>query len=450
MADGVLFQRLRAKEESEKKITEEVNSTIVKPTEGEQASVKTLTDQIAEEFRDELIAKDINDAQLNAKIAKAIHERVDALNIPFERKKRIEKVAKDNIIGYGPIQPYIEDPAVTEIIIQRYDSIRIEKGGRIGKVTAAFTSEEHLRNVINRILQPINKQINLSTPIADGELKDGSRICAMIPPVAPDGATAAIRKFNNNKLTAERYLEYRSLTSEMMDFLEKCVKGRISIFISGGTGTGKTTFLNMLSGYIPEKELLITIEDTLELQLRHQNIRRFQTRAGGENLQPVGTRELVKAALRSRPDRIVVGEIRDRSIVDMLDAMSTGHEGSMSTGHANNPYNLVNVRMPMLFSQDADSNFSEESRALQISEAIQLIVQLGRLANGRRLVTHITAVDGLTEEKRVKLVDLFRYDEDRDMFYATGEIPERILELLKSKQILIDKSIFARKDVESE
>lgn len=350
-------------------------------------------------------------------------------------------MAIQNIIGLGPLQQYLDNPAITEIVVQRYDNIVVEIKGKIRSVKACFSDEEALQNVINRILQPIGRAVNLSTPRVDARLQDGSRVCATIPPISPHGATLTIRKFNNSMMVASKYLELKSISQEMLDFLEKCVRGKVSIFVSGGTGTGKTTFLNMLSSFIPEDELLITIEDTLELQLKQKNVRSLETREiKNANMDSIDMSALVKASLRMRPDRIIVGETRDGAVVSLLSAMSTGHEGSMSTGHANSPENLVNVRIPTMMEMDKDSSYSEKAKALMIAEAIQLIVQLRRLPNGRRVTSNICSVEGIDRNGKVLLQNIFVYDFQKDKYIYTGNFPKKIANHLEMNGVPLDPS----------
>ena len=245
-------------------------------------------------------------------------------------------------------------------------------------------------------------------------------------------------------MTPQRYLDLRSLNEEMLEFLKLCVRGKISIYVSGGTGTGKTTFLNMLSSFLPENELIITIEDTLELQLKQKNVRSYETRQiNAGNMMVVDMSALVKASLRQRPDRIIVGETRDGAVVSLLTAMSTGHEGSMSTGHANSPFNLVNVRIPTMIEMDKTSTFSERAQAMMISEALQLIVQLRRLPDGRRVVSQVTEVGGLDKKSgAVILEDIFVYNIEKNDFEQTGYYPKAIVEKVASNGVGEIKTFF--------
>lgn len=267
---SILEQKLKNKKTEIKDIDRKIQSEQITPTTKEKKSIGDIIQTISTQYRRELTDNSIDRKELDRKIEETIRIEIEKLPVDYEKKKRLEKLAIQNIIGLGPLQQYLDNPAITEIVVQRYDNIVVEIKGKIRSVKACFSDEEALQNVINRILQPIGRAVNLSTPRVDARLQDGSRVCATIPPISPHGATLTIRKFNNSMMVASKYLELKSISQEMLDFLEKCVRGKVSIFVSGGTGTGKTTFLNMLSSFIPEDELLITIEDTLELQLKQK------------------------------------------------------------------------------------------------------------------------------------------------------------------------------------
>lgn len=260
---SILEQKLKNKKTEIKDIDRKIQSEQITPTTKEKKSIGDIIQTISTQYRRELTDNSIDRKELDRKIEETIRIEIEKLPVDYEKKKRLEKLAIQNIIGLGPLQQYLDNPAITEIVVQRYDNIVVEIKGKIRSVKACFSDEEALQNVINRILQPIGRAVNLSTPRVDARLQDGSRVCATIPPISPHGATLTIRKFNNSMMVASKYLELKSISQEMLDFLEKCVRGKVSIFVSGGTGTGKTTFLNMLSSFIPEDELLITIEDCI-------------------------------------------------------------------------------------------------------------------------------------------------------------------------------------------
>lgn len=440
---SLLKDKLRTDATIKNAITEKVESEYIKPTEQEQKTAADVIRTISEQFADELIEKDIDDVQDD--IVKAVQDQCQNLDLSFEEQKRIEKTVLLTALGNGPIEEYLQDPEVTEIVVQRYDNIVIEKKGHTQNVEASFNNEQHLETIIKRIVQRVGRQINKTTPIVDARLKDGSRVNATIPPVSPDGATLTIRKFNQKALSGKDYLNFDSLDRSMLYFLERCVRGKINIFVSGGTGTGKTTLLNMLSQYIPNDELIITIEDTLELKLQQSNIRRMEVRLStSSEMMQVDQKMLVKAALRQRPDRIIIGETRDGSIVDLISAMSTGHEGSMSSIHSNSPQNMVDVRIPILYSMNEDTNFSEKSVALQIAEALQLIVQISRFPDGSRKITHISYVDGLTQNDKVNVRDIFIYNRKTKSFQYTGYYPKALIRSVREKGLDFDDSIFQK------
>ena len=439
---GIIENKLRSKKQEINQIDQKVSSEQITPTKNERRNINELIQRISSQFRKELTDTTVDRKELDEKIKKCIQSEIEKFPASYEEKRRLEKLAIANIIGLGPIQPLLDNPEITEIVVQRYDNIVVEKNGKIFSTKSVFSDEQALQNVINRILQPVGRAVNLSTPKVDARLEDGSRICATIPPITPKGATLTIRKFNNSMMVDSKYLELGSLSEPMLKFLKKCVQGKTSIFVSGGTGTGKTTFLNMLSAYIPENELLITIEDTLELQLKQKNVRSMETREiTSSTMESIDMASLVKSSLRMRPDRIIVGETRDGAVVSLLSAMSTGHEGSMSTGHANSPENLVRVRIPTMMEMDKGSSFSEKAKSLMIAEALQLIVQLRRLPNGKRIVSNICSVEGVDKFGNIILKDIFIYDHTDKKFKYTGFFPKKIAEHLEANGVALTKDI---------
>lgn len=427
----ILQERFTRKNTEQKTISERVAQADLSATDTEREAVQRIAQGISAQFKDEVAESGMTDA-VRERIKVAIEESAASNADDFEQQQRIEKIAVATIIGLGPLDAYMADPTVTEIIVQRYDNICVERNGVIQHVDATFNDEEQLRTVIERIVQPVGRQINVSSPMVDARLRDGSRVNATIPPASPDGATLSIRKFSDAVITPEQYLELESLSEDMLKFLAICVRCKISMIVSGGTSSGKTSLLNMLSSFIPKEELIVTIEDSCELQLKQPNVRRMEARLNSApGMMKVDTQALVKNSLRMRPDRIIVGEIRDGSITDMMAAMSTGHEGSMSTVHANNPGNLINSRFPILYSMNDATHFTQEAQNIQIAEALQLIVHIARLPDGRRKITHITHVCGINEKYHVKISDIFKYDAVKDEFYATGYVPESIVERIR-------------------
>ena len=431
---GIIENKLRSKKQEINQIDQKVSSEQITPTQNERRNINELIQRISSQFRKELTDTTVDRKELDEKIKKCIQSEIEKFPASYEEKRRLEKLAIANIIGLGPIQPLLDNPEITEIVVQRYDNIVVEKNGKIFSTKSVFSDEQALQNVINRILQPVGRAVNLSTPKVDARLEDGSRICATIPPITPKGATLTIRKFNNSMMVDSKYLELGSLSEPMLKFLKKCVQGKTSIFVSGGTGTGKTTFLNMLSAYIPENELLITIEDTLELQLKQKNVRSMETREiTSSTMESIDMASLVKSSLRMRPDRIIVGETRDGAVVSLLSAMSTGH--------ANSPENLVRVRIPTMMELDKGSSFSEKAKSLMIAEALQLIVQLRRLPNGKRIVSNICSVEGVDKFGNIILKDIFIYDHTDKKFKYTGFFPKKIAEHLEANGVALTKDI---------
>lgn len=445
---AILKNKLNETRQKEQMITKKVSSENIKPTDNEREYADKILASVSRHFSEKMAREGLNG--LSAEIASFIESECATLNVPLETQKRIEKTVKMTVLGNGPIEPFLQDPDVTDIIVQRYDNIVIEKKGRIHKVDATFTDEKQLRTIIDRIVQSTGRQINVSIPYVDARLRDGSRVNATIPPITPDGATLTIRKFNNSVLSGEDYLKFGSLTREMLYFLQCCVRARASMIVSGGTGTGKTTLLNMLSLSIPKDELIITIEDTLELKLQQPNVRRMEVRLStNQGMANVDQEQLVKNALRQRPDRIILGETRDGTIVDLISAMSTGHEGSLTTIHANSPENMINVRIPILYAMNKNADFSERAVYMQIAEAVHIVVQIHRFHSGARKIVNITHLAGIDKTTgHVILKDIFYYDMNDHKFKATGYVPQNIMDMIRAAGIDFDMSIFNMKDKE--
>lgn len=440
----VVKEKLQEKQAVREEILSRVASSHIILNEEEQKTANQIVGEISELFAEELRLRSID--EISEKISIAVSVRCsDLTDLSFEDQKRIEKSVIMTVLGNGPIQVYMDDPEVTEIVVQRYDNIVIERNGRIEQAGASFNSEEHLVTIIKRLIQKAGRQINTMIPVENAAMEDGSRINATLPPVSVDGATLTIRKFSKNALTGYDYLKLGSLNKKMLGFLIQCVRGKICIFVSGSTGTGKTTLLNMLSGYIPEDELIITIEDTCELRLQQKNVRRMQVRlSGNTEMMQIDQQKLVKEALRQRPDRIILGETRDGTIVDMISAMSTGHDGSMSTIHANDPYNMCNVRVPILYGMNKEARFSEKTIGMQLSEAVQLVVQISRLPDGSRKLTHISHLDGFDKYGRVNIRDIFVYDRTEGEFKYTGYYPEKIIQRIREKGVDFPEAFFEK------
>jgi pilus assembly protein CpaF len=317
----------------------------------------------------------------------------------------------DDVLGYGPIEPLLADASVSEVMVNGTDAIFVERGGQIELTTARFRSDDHLRQVIVRIAAAVGRRVDESSPMVDARLADGSRVNAVIPPLAVDGPALTIRKFGADTLTAQDLVDKGSLTPAALKLLAAIVRGRLNIIVSGGTGTGKTTFLNVLSSFIPPTDRIVTIEDAVELRLRQRHVVRLETKTANiEGRGAIGTRDLVRNSLRMRPDRIIVGECRGSEALDMLQAMNTGHDGSLGTLHANNAEDALTRLETMVLMAGLDL----PSRAIreQLASAIDVIVQLERLRDGPRVVSSIAEVTGFSND-RVRLNVLFQrhYDE---------------------------------------
>lgn len=432
-----LTQKRQSIEEAENKVE---NAVSLKPTDEENECVDKIITAISARFSD-AIAKDGISDQLKSAITAQVDKEVDSATDDYERRSRIRRLVLTTMFGLGPLEPSMKPGStVTDIIVQKYNQICVEDNTGMHRIPAEFNSEQQLRNVVQRIVQQAGRQINLSSPAVDAKLPDGSRVHATIPPITPDGATLTIRRFNNNGLGADDYLRLHTLNDAMLRFLRCSVEGKLSILVCGGTGAGKTTLLNMLSSFIPENELIITIEDNCELQLRQPNVRRMEARAATGDLEGIGIQELVKHSLRMRPDRIIVGEVRDGTVVDMLAAMSTGHEGSMSTVHTNSPRTLVDSRLPTLFSMYKGGALPRETQVLMTAEAVHLIVQIAREPNRMRRITHITAVDGVDYERNyINLTDIYRYNRADDSFSMVNDYPQQLLSWLTDHGIDISR-----------
>lgn len=324
-----------------------------------------------------------------------------------ERNRLIDDIGAD-VLGYGPLEPLLEDPTVTEIMVNRYDQLYVERSGRLMETPHRFTGEPQLRRVIERIVARVGRRIDESSPLVDARLEDGSRVNAIIPPLAVNGSSLTIRKFAGTPYTVEDLVQFGTLTREVATVLDAAVRAKLNILVSGGTGTGKTTMLNVLSAFIPSDERIITIEDAVELQLQQDHVVRLESRPPNiEGRGEITIRDLVRNSLRMRPDRIVVGEVRGAESLDMLQAMNTGHEGSISTLHANSPRDAISRMETLVLMAGMDLPL----RAIreQISSAIDLIVQITRHKDGVRRVTHVTEVHGM-EGEIITLQDAFTFD----------------------------------------
>ncbi len=354
----------------------------------------------------------------------------EVVPLSFAERERLAREILDEIFGLGPLEQLLKDSNISDILVNRYDRVYVEKAGKLELTTLAFKDNTHLMQIIERIVSRVGRRVDESSPMVDARLADGSRVNAIIPPLALDGPCLSIRRFGREPVTARQMIENQTLTESMLELLSAMVKGRLNIIVSGGTGAGKTTLLNVLSGYIPNSDRVVTIEDAAELQLKQENIVRLETRPPNiEGKGAVRQRQLVINSLRMRPDRIVVGEVRGEEAFDMLQAMNTGHEGSLTTVHANSPRDAM-ARIENMVSM-ANLNIPERAVRQQIASAIHAVIQIARLSDGTRKVTNISEITGLQDESIV-MHDIFTFDRSgidengkvRGAFRATGTRPK--------------------------
>ncbi len=339
-----------------------------------------------------------------------IQDLISNLKTPLSgrERERLSLEVLDEVFGLGPLEPVLQDPTVNDILVNGPRQVYVERGGILEESNIMFKDNAHLMNVIDKIVSSVGRRVDESSPMVDARLADGSRVNVIIPPLAIDGPHVSIRRFGHIPITEEDLLKNQTLTKPMLELLKAAVMARINIVISGGTGAGKTTLLNVLSGYISEKERIVTIEDSAELQLKQRHCVRLETRpANIEGTGSIMQRQLVINSLRMRPDRIVVGEVRGEEALDMLQAMNTGHDGSMTTVHANSPRDAI-ARVETMALM-ANLNLPEQAVRRQIASAVQLIVQIARFTDGSRRVTHVTEISGM-EDDVVSMQDIFMFD----------------------------------------
>jgi len=384
-------------------------------------------------------------------ILKSIELLIDSKSTGISRaeRTRIQREIYNNVVGLGPLEPLLADPDISEIMINGPYNIYVERKGKLSHSDTVFKDTDHLLNVINRIVSSVGRRIDETSPMVDARLADGSRVNAVIPPIVLNGPTVTIRKFAKNPLTASDLIRFNAVSPKMMSFLEVCVKGKLNIIVSGGTGSGKTTFLNVLSSYIPDTDRIITIEDAAELQLRQDHVVSLESRPPNlEGAGQIAIRELVRNALRMRPDRIVVGEVRSGETLDMLQAMNTGHDGSLTTAHSNSPRDLMSRLETMVLMSGMEIPIKAIRE--QISSALDLIVHQARLKDGSRKVIKITEVVGM-EGDTITLQDLFVYKQEgmdamariTGSYVSTGIRPA-FIEKIVSNGILVRDDWFAK------
>jgi pilus assembly protein CpaF len=372
---------------------------------------------------------------------------LEAMPLSANERERVIKEVQHELFGLGPLEPLLADPTVSDILVNSYARIYIERRGKLERTNVAFKDDEHLMRVIERIVSSVGRRIDESSPMVDARLADGSRVNAIIPPLSIDGPVLSIRRFGAEPLRMSSLIDNRALTREIADMLEMCVKARLNVLISGGTGAGKTTLLNALSAYIPEDERIVTIEDSAELQLQQPHVVRLETRPPNiEGRGEVSQRDLVRNALRMRPDRIVIGEVRGGEAIDMLQAMNTGHDGSLTTIHANTPRDAL-ARIETMI-QMTGMRLSDRAMRQQVASALDLVVQAARLSDGSRRVTSISEITGM-EGETITMQEIFLYERtgvDREgkvigRFRTTGIRP-RFSERLKACGMTLPRMLF--------
>jgi pilus assembly protein CpaF len=348
-----------------------------------------------------------SDEELSERVLRAVTEQLALDRTPLTREERrqITKEITDDILGYGPLEPFLHDDTVTEVMVNGPEMIYVERSGKIEHTGAAFLDDAHLMRIIDKIVSTVGRRVDESSPMVDARLPDGSRVNAIIPPLALRGPTLTIRKFSRDPYTMDDLINFGSISPKAAQFLSACVHGKLNILISGGTGTGKTTTLNAMSAYIPHAERIVTIEDAAELQLQQQHVITLEARPPNiEGEGEVRIRELVRNSLRMRPDRIIVGEVRGPETLDMLQAMNTGHEGSLTTIHANSPRDALSRLETLVMT--AGVELPHRAIREQIASAFDLLIQISRLVDGSRRVTHVSEVLGM-ESDVITLQDIF-------------------------------------------
>jgi len=391
----------------------------------------------------------VNSSQARQAVASMIHEIIVSQRVPlsYEQQERVQDDLLDEVFGLGPLEPLLNDPTISDILVNDRDHVFIERRGLLQRVNASFRDDRHLLQIIDRIVSRVGRRVDESTPMVDARLPDGSRVNAIIPPLALDGPAISIRRFGTGPLQASQMVELKSISPEMMETLAAAVRARISILISGGTGAGKTTLLNMLSQYIPKNERIVTIEDAAELQLAMENIVRCETRPPNiEGQGAVRQRQLLINSLRMRPDRIIIGEVRGEEAFDMLQAMNTGHEGSMTTIHANTPRDALG-RLESMVAM-GNLNLPERTVRQQIASAISVVVQVSRMSDGSRRVTSISEITGM-DENVISMQEIFRFNRkgvgpDGQVVgvFEPTHIRPKFLERLRIAGIVLPQNLF--------
>jgi pilus assembly protein CpaF len=387
--------------------------------------------------------------RVRAEIGRVVERLVEEERVPMtasEQTKIVEEVL-DEVLGLGPLETLLKEPTISDILVNRYNKVFIERNGKLSETSVRFKDDAHLLHIIEKIVSQVGRRIDEAQPIVDARLQDGSRVNAIIPPLALDGPCLSIRRFGRHVITQEEMLQYKTITPGMLRFLAAAAQAKTTVLISGGTGSGKTTMLNALSRFIPEEERIVTIEDTAELQLQQRHVVKFETRPPNLNKEGgINQRQLLRTALRMRPDRIIVGECRGAEALDMLQAMNTGVEGSMSTVHANTPRDAFSRLETMVMM--ADLEIPTRVILQQLASAIKLVVQVSRLQDGTRKILSISEVLGVRDEK-VQLQEIFTFERTgvtdagkvQGRFRATGVTP-KLLERFRVSGIQVPLNIF--------
>jgi pilus assembly protein CpaF len=387
--------------------------------------------------------------QVNAEVSRLAEQVLAQENLPISvsERDRLIKDVQHELFGLGPLEPLLKDPTISDILVNSHNTIYIERRGKLEATDVTFKDDEHLMRVIERIVSSVGRRIDESSPMVDARLQDGSRVNAIIPPLSIDGPVLSIRRFGSDPLRMAALIDNKALTKDIADMLEMCVNARLNVLISGGTGAGKTTLLNALSAYIPESERIVTIEDSAELQLQQPHVVRLETRPPNiEGRGEVTQRDLVRNALRMRPDRIVIGEVRGGEAIDMLQAMNTGHDGSLTTIHANTPRDAL-ARLETMI-QMTGMRLSDRAMRQQIASALDLVVQVARLSDGTRRLTSISEITGM-EGETITMQEIFLYERTGvdsqgqviGRFKPTGIRP-RFAERLKSHGLQLPRVFF--------
>ena len=381
---------------------------------GNQRELQLLTDRIHQKLLDNMDPAELSklDQQQMTREIQAIATAIlaeEGIALPVRLREQLIHDVLDEVVGYGPIQPLLDDPVITEIMVNQPDRVYAEKAGKIYLTDQIFRDDAHIMRIIEKIIMPLGRRVDESSPMVDARLPDGSRVNAIIPPLAVRGPVLTVRKFSREPYTVDDLISFGTLTKEMAEFLKACVEARLNMMVSGGTGSGKTTTLNVLSCFVPNDERIVTIEDAAELRLQQDHVVSLESRPSNlEGRGEITIRMLVRNSLRMRPDRIIVGEVRGGEALDMLQAMNTGHDGSLSTAHTNSPRDTLSrlETMTLMAGSDLPSRAIRE----QIAAAVHLIVHQNRLRDGSRKITHITEVQGM-EGDVIVLQDLFLFDQ---------------------------------------